>query len=118
MANKRNFKAVRDSLRVALELKAAVDQHAIVDITASCGVIVEVNDRFCALFQFTRSELVGRDHRVVNSGHHPAEFFREMWNRIAGGAVWRGEIKNRAKDGSHRWVDTTIVPILGADGHP
>ena len=81
-------------------------------------MIVEVNDRFCALFQFARSELVGRDHRIVNSGHHPAEFFGEMWTRIARGEVWRGEIKNRAKDGSRLWVETTIVPILGADGNP
>ena len=118
MASKQRINTTAESVKIALELKSAVDQHAIVDITDPQGVILEANDQFCALFQFARSELVGRDHRIVNSGQHPAEFFRRMWTTIAGGEVWRGEIENRAKDGSRVWVETTIVPILGADGAP
>jgi PAS domain S-box-containing protein len=68
------------------------------------GTIVEVNDRFCTLLQYARSELIGKDHGVVNSGYHPPEFFKKMRDTIVAGAVWRGEIKNRAKDGSVRWV--------------
>ena len=81
-------------------------------------MIVDVNDKFCALFQFSRGELVGNTYSVMNSGHHPPEFFKVMWSKIASGAVWRGNIKNRAKDGSPRWVDTTIVPLSGSDGDP
>ncbi len=107
-----------ESLRVALQLKSVIDQHAAVDITDSRGMIVDVNDKFCALFQFSRGDLVGNTYSVMNSGHHPPEFFKVMWSKIASGAVWRGNIKNRAKDGSPRWVDTTIVPLSGSDGDP
>jgi PAS domain S-box-containing protein len=115
---KRIIKSARESQKVAHALKSAIDEHAIVDVTDSRGIIIEVNERFCALFQYTRSELIGRDHRIVNSSHHPPEFFKQMWQTIAAGAVWRGEIRNRAKDGSYCWVATTIVPLLGDDGRP
>ena len=113
-----NDKSARDREKAARDLRSAVDQHAIVDTTDAKGTILEVSDRFCALLGFERSELVGRDHRIVNSGHHSPGFFKHMWDTIATGAIWRGEIKNRAKDGSYRWIDTSIVPLLGRDGKP
>ncbi|MGC2058477.1 MAG: PAS domain S-box protein, partial [Candidatus Sulfotelmatobacter sp.] len=119
ISERRQAEAEREQvLKDLADQKFALDQHAIVATTDVRGTITYVNDKFCAISQYSRAELIGQNPRVLDSAYHSKEFFQQMYETIAGGKVWRGEICNRAKNGSIYWVETTIVPFLDPGGKP
>jgi two-component system sensor histidine kinase NreB len=100
------------------DYKYAIDQSSIVIITDAAGVITYVNENFCKRSLYVQSELIGQNIGMLNSGYHPKEYFAELWNTISTGIIWKGEFRNKCKNGEFYWVDATIVPFLNLSGKP
>ena len=115
---KSNEQELAYTIKQLADFKFALDQSSIVATTDHKGKITYVNDKFCEISKFSRDELIGKDHRILNSGYHPKPFFGDMWETIRTGKVWMGEIKNKAKDGSFYWVKTTIIPLVNEEVSP
>ena len=111
-------KTTTDQIRLNAELRVAVDAHALVSITDAKGRIIYANAKFCELSGYSQDELLGQDHRLVNSGYHDKAYIRSLWETITQGRIWQGELCNRNKSGQLYWVDSTITPLLDETGSP
>nr|WP_315489097.1 PAS-domain containing protein [uncultured Rhodoferax sp.] len=115
-SQKRTQERLEVAMREATTLLNTFEMHSIVSVANRDGNITEVNDAFCDISGYTREELLGQNHRLLNSGTHPREFWDGMWADISVGKSWRADVCNRAKDGSLYWVDNIITPFVGDDG--
>ncbi|HQT22268.1 MAG: hypothetical protein B7X86_04570 [Sphingobacteriales bacterium 17-39-43] len=106
----------KDLLQLLKAYKEIIDLNAICSVTDPEGKIIYVNDKFCEISKYSREELLGQDHRIVNSNYHPSSMFKELWETIKSGKVWRSDVKSKAKDGTFFWLDSTIVPIHDDNG--
>jgi diguanylate cyclase (GGDEF)-like protein/PAS domain S-box-containing protein len=116
--NKKSTEKISHLYKELTDIKLALDASTIIAITDNQGTIMSINDKFCELSKYNEEELIGQNHRILSSGHHSKGFFRDMWKTIGSGQIWKGELQNKAKDGSLYWVDTTIVPFLNETGKP
>ncbi len=117
-ARKKAERKLKVALKDLEDMRYALDKHAIVALTDPAGDITYVNDKFVEVSGYTREELLGQNHRILNSGLHSREFFKELWDTISSGNVWQGEIRNQAKDGNYYYVASTIVPLMNEFGKP
>lgn len=106
--NKKAAEQLSQTFREVSDYKFALDESSIVAITDQEGIINYVNDNFCKVSKYSQEELIGQDHRIINSGYHSKEFIKNLWGTIENGKIWKGEIKNKAKNGNSYWVDTTV----------
>jgi PAS domain S-box-containing protein len=109
---------LKNTIKKLQDYQFALDKSASFTVTDTQGVITDVNDHFCALSQFSREELIGQTHHIINSNYHTKEFFSDFWNTIQSGTIWRGEVRNQKKDGTYYWADTTVVPFLDSQNKP
>lgn len=115
---KRTEEALQNSLKSIIDYQYAMDVSNVIALTDQKGIIKSINENFCKISKFSEEELLGQDHRIIKSEYHPKEFFEDLWATITSGNAWKGDIQNKAKDGSFYWVDTTIIPFLNQGGKP
>lgn len=106
----------QELLRLLQGYRQAIDESIISSITDINGTIIYANKKFCEVTKYSENELMGKNHRIINSSYHSKEFFKNMWETIANGNVWHNEVKNKAKDGTFYWVDTVILPLKDDNG--